>query len=116
MYNRLAALPALMLITALSTISCGKYASSGSLPLKSPDNRIEVTFDLKEIEAPYPEGINMYYQLKFDNTQILRESPLGINFGPAGGVYGDVVILGVKNSSGVDQFDTPFSKHSSVQA
>jgi len=116
MYNRLAAIPALMLITALSIVSCGEYKDTGSVVLKSPDNRTEVKFELKAMAEPYPEGISMYYQVKRDDTQILRESPLGLNFGPAGAVFNDLVIIGTSDTSGVDQFDTPFSKRSSVKA
>jgi hypothetical protein len=116
MRNRSAAISALILTTVLSLVSCEKYKDTGSLVLKSPDNKIEVKFELKAMGKPYHEGICMYYQVKRDNTQILRESPLGLDFGPAGSVFNGLVIIAAHDTSRVDQFATPFSKRSSVKA
>jgi len=116
MFSRLAALSASLLVLVLLVISCGQYRSGGLTEVNSPDGRIKFGLELKEMPEPYPLGENMYYRVSFNEKELLRDSPLGLNFGNAGIVLGDLVIMKVSESSGVDQFETPFSKQSSVQA
>ncbi len=116
MFNRLAALSASLLILTFLVVSCGQYYSEGLIEINSPDGKIKFSFELKEVPEPYPLGDNMYYRVSYNGKELLRDSPLGINFGDAGAVLGHLVIMEVSESSGVDQFEAPFSKQSSVRA
>ncbi|HUU26400.1 MAG TPA: glycoside hydrolase family 97 protein [archaeon] len=121
MLRRLVATWAVLLIFILALLSCGKYYSGGTITVKSPDSRIVLNFELKDlydslaVSNVYPFGINMYYNVSLDGKQVLTDSPLGMNFGNQGVVLGGLVIIGVTDSSGVDEFDTPFSKQAHVR-
>ena len=115
MYKRLAAIPATLLALSLTMFSCGSYVSQGMVSLKSPDGRIELNFELKAMPEPYMQGENMYYKVMRDGKALLRESPLGMNFGGYKAALGDMLIMGLNQTSGVDDFDTPFSKQSHVR-
>lgn len=116
MFNRVAVFSASLLLLVLLIVSCGRYYSEGLIEVNSPDGRIEFSFELKEMPAPYPAGDNMYYRVSYNGKELLRDSPLGLNFGDAGVVLGNLVMIEISQSSGVDQFEAPFSKQSSVRA
>jgi len=116
MVKRLAATSAALLIFSLMAVSCGKYYEEGVFTVKSPDGRIVLNFELKELEPPYPMGKNMYYNVSVDGKQLLRDSPLGVNFGDDGVVVGDLLITAIHDTSGVDEFDTPLNKQAKVRA
>jgi alpha-glucosidase len=104
-----------VLMAALVFTSCGEYHDTGEVRLTSPDGKIEMVFALKAMELPYPEGNNMYYTVSYQGKQLLVESPLGLQVGDAGNITGDLIILGSIETAGVDQYDTPFGKQSSVK-
>ncbi|MEA2063045.1 MAG: glycoside hydrolase family 97 protein [Gemmatimonadota bacterium] len=114
MVKRLAASSVALLL--LLSASCGKYIEDGVFSVKSPDGRIEVNFELKEPGPPYPPGRNMYYNVSHDGKELLRDSPLGLDFGDDGKVIGDMVITASHDTSGVQEFETPLSKQASVRA
>ena len=116
MFKRLSTAAATMLMMALAFTSCGEFKSSGEIGITSPDGKISMVFALKEMQPPYPEGVNMYYTVSYQGKQLLAESPLGIQLGDEGTVSGNLVIMSVSESSGSDQFDTPLSKQASVKA
>ncbi|RLB12243.1 MAG: hypothetical protein DRG82_17280 [Deltaproteobacteria bacterium] len=116
MDKRLATILVPLLIISLWLVSCGKYYEGGTITVKSPDGRIELSFEIKELPAPYLPGKNMYYTVSWDGKQLLRDSPLGLSFGDQGVVLGDLVITTVQENSGVDRFSTPFSKQAEVRA
>ncbi len=117
MFKRLANVTAsLLVLMTLLLLSCGKYYEGNAVSLKSPDGKVEARFELKEMEQPYPYGQNMYYSVYYGGKQLLKESSLGVNFGEAGVVMSNLLIMDVKESKGTDQFDTPLSKQSSVSA
>ena len=104
MVKRLAATSAALMIVSLLAASCGKYYEEGVFTVKSPDGRIVLNFELKELEPPYSMGKNMYYNVSVDGKQLLRDSPLGINFGEDGILVGDMLITAIKDSSAVVEF------------
>ncbi|MBN2288900.1 MAG: glycoside hydrolase family 97 protein [Candidatus Glassbacteria bacterium] len=116
MFKRLAAASVILVIVSLLAVSCGKYYEEGLLTVKSPDGRIVLNFELKELEPPYSPGKNMYYNVSVDGKKLLRDSPLGLNFGEAGPLTGDVVITAMHDTSMVDEFETPLSKQAKVRA
>ena len=116
MVKRLAATSAALMIVSLLAASCGKYYEEGVFTVKSPDGRIVLNFELKELEPPYSMGKNMYYNVSVDGKQLLRDSPLGINFGEDGILVGDMLITAIKDSSAVVEFETPLSKQAKVKA
>jgi alpha-glucosidase len=116
MFRRLAGTLILLLIVSLLTISCGKYYDEGVFTVKSPDGRIVLNFELKELEEPYPIGKNMYYNLSVDGKRLITDSPLGINFGEDGVILGNLLIASMEDTSMVDEFDTPLGKQAKVKA
>ena len=116
MFKRLSALSASILTFALLVVSCGQYYSEGTIEVNSPDGKIKFSFELKEMPEPHPAGENMYYRVSHNGNELLKDSPLGFYFGDDGIVLGNMVIMGLSESSGTDQFEAPFSKQSSVRA
>ncbi len=116
MFKRLANMLAALLVLMTLMSSCGKFYQGKSVIVKSPDGKIEAVFEIKELETPYPMGQNMYYSVNYNGKQLLKESALGLNFGDAGSVMSNLLIMEVKETKGADQFDTPLSKQSSVNA
>ena len=115
MRKSLAAALFTLMAVALTVTSCGKYYGEGKFPVSSPDGRITVNFELKELESPYQPGPNMYYNVEFNGKKLLTDSPMGLVFGEKGALTGDVVVKEVVyNENQSDQFETPFGKQSSV--
>ena len=92
MLKRVAAASIALGVVLLMTVSCGKYYEEGIYTVKSPNGRIVLNFELKELEAPYPMGKNRYYNVTVDGKQLLRDSPLGVHFGEDGAVIGDLLV------------------------
>ena len=54
----------------------------GSEPLSvtSPDGNIKVEVELKANPQPYLPGERAYYRVSYKGTQVLKDSPLGLDF------------------------------------
>ncbi len=116
MFKRLSAATASILIAVLAITSCGEFHDTGDVSVKSPDGKIEMVFSLKKMQEPYPVGSGMYYTVAYQGKKLLVESPLGLQLGKAGTISGNMLIMAVSESAGVDQFDTPLGKQSAVKA
>ncbi len=112
MFKRLAIVWVLPLALMLA-VSCGEYREEGAVSVQSPDGKVQLVFDIKQMPEPYGEGRNMYFALSYGGKQLLNESPLGMNFGEGlGAVAGEVLVTGIDTTSGTDEFDTPLGKKS----
>lgn len=53
---------------------------SVSISVKLPDGKIVINIEIKEKLEPFPDGLRLYYSIHFQGTQILSESPFGLEF------------------------------------
>jgi alpha-glucosidase len=69
----------LLLVLALTGV--GRSATAADpLEVASPDGNIAITFELKSLPQPYLPGQRAYYRVSYKGTQILTDSPLGLDF------------------------------------
>jgi alpha-glucosidase len=61
---------------------CVALNGFGASPLSvtSPDDTLSVTFELKSNPQPYLPGERAYYRVLFNGKEILKDSPLGLDF------------------------------------
>lgn len=54
-----------------------------ALSVKSPNGKLSLSFEVKSLNAHYPQGRRPYYSVSFDGRRILADSPLGLRFAGA---------------------------------
>ncbi|HMD97395.1 MAG TPA: glycoside hydrolase family 97 protein [Terriglobia bacterium] len=58
----------------------GFAAAKEPLVLASPDDNLQVAFELKSNPAPYLPGERPYYRVSYKGAPVLTDSPLGLDF------------------------------------
>lgn len=93
----------LRIVTFLVTVgvwtSWGDVAAMESLILKSPDEKIAISFELRANPQPYPMGERPYYRVDYKGSRVLVDSPLGLQFTDAPVMNHDFDVLGSERSS-----------------
>lgn len=51
-----------------------------SIAVSSPNDKIVVTISIKEKLEPYPEGQRLYYNVQYNDRELLLDSPFGLDF------------------------------------
>lgn len=83
--------PFLILATLLLLTSCSKKETT-NVSLTSPNNSIELVFDVANTEA--------FYEIKFNNKQVINKSKLGFEFKNQPALTNNFIITGVETSTG----------------
>jgi alpha-glucosidase len=58
----------------------GSVRAGDDLSVASPDGKVVVSFALKSNSGPYLPGVRAYYRVSYAGTQVLADSPLGLDF------------------------------------
>ena len=104
--------PALL---GLAFLTEARVFAGEPLELKSPDGNLSVTFELKENPQPYLPGMRAYYSLAYGGTEILRDSPLGLDFKGAGALDHDFEITNVSRGSHDSSWENRFGDRREVR-
>jgi alpha-glucosidase len=67
-------------VLSLSMIAPSLSLGSEALSVTSPDGNIKVEVELKANPQPYLPGERAYYRVSYKGTQVLKDSPLGLDF------------------------------------
>jgi alpha-glucosidase len=70
----------LIFLSALSVAAPAVAYVSPSLKAPSPDGTLEISLVLKSNPAPYLPGVRAYYRVWYKGKQLLKDSPLGLDF------------------------------------
>jgi alpha-glucosidase len=73
--------------------------AADDLIVSSPDGKVVISFALKANPQPYLPGERPYYQVAYSGTQVLTDSPLGLDFEGAPPLEHDFEIIGVDRHS-----------------
>jgi alpha-glucosidase len=85
-------------------------SSFGSEPLSvaSPDGNIKVEVELKANPQPYLPGERAYYRVSYKGAQVLKDSPLGLDFVGSRPMDRDFEISGSDRQSHRDSWENAF--------
>jgi len=68
------------LLSGLAMIAPSFILASEPLSVASPDGNLGVEFELKSNPQPYLPGERAYYRVSYKGFQVLKDSPLGMDF------------------------------------
>ena len=107
-----AALPAslLLMVSGATTVLAGE-----PLELKSPDGNLAVVFELKQNPQPYLPGERAYYRVSYKGTEVLADSPLGLDFKDAAALDHDFEVTGSKRDSHDSSWENAFGDRRQVR-
>jgi alpha-glucosidase len=107
-----AALPAslLLMMSGAKTVR-----ASEPLELKSPDGNLAVVFELKQNPQPYLPGERAYYRVAYKATEVLADSPLGLDFKDAAALGHDFEVTGTKRDSRDSTWENAFGDRREVR-
>src|SRR5271157_3793801 len=77
---RIMAVFVIFLVPGLLLVSPSLNFGSKPLAVSSPDGDIKVEVELKANPQPYLPGERAYYRVSYKGTQVLKDSPLGLDF------------------------------------
>ena len=80
MRTRMAAVLVTFLVAGLSMVSASSSLGSEPLSVTSPDDNLKVEFELKANPQPYLPNMRAYYRVSYKGFQVLKDSPLGLDF------------------------------------
>ena len=80
MRTRIVTAPMTFLVLGLSMIAPSLNFGSEPLAVTSPDGSIKVEVELKANPQPYLPGERAYYRVSYKGAQVLKDSPLGLDF------------------------------------
>jgi alpha-glucosidase len=89
------------IIFALSPV-CGAVMmgfASEPITVTSPDGNISISFELKANPQPYFPGERAYYRVSYKGSQVLGDSPLGLDFKGAKALDQDFEIISTDRQS-----------------
>jgi len=92
-------------MAAVYVLCCGVGASDSVaqvLTVKSPDGKLDMSFGMKSLPAPYALGERPYYRVSFEGRDVLTDSPLGLVFDGAPALDHDLTL----KSSSTDSHDS----------
>ncbi len=69
-----------ILLAGLSMVSPNSILGAEPLSVLSPDGNLKVEFELKANPQAYLPGERAYYRISYQGSQVLRDSPLGLDF------------------------------------
>jgi len=98
----------IFLVAGLSAISPSSSLGSEPLSVTSPDGNLKVEFDLKANPQPYLPGIRAYYRVSYKGIQVLKDSPLGLDFVGSPCLDHDLKILRSDRDSHNDSWEDAF--------
>ena len=100
----------IMTILVAGLLMVNSRARAGSEPLSviSPDGKIKVEVALKANPQPYLPGERAYYRVSYQGIEVLRDSPLGLDFVGARPLERDFEILGSKRESHEETWENAF--------
>jgi alpha-glucosidase len=96
-------------------IGAGRADAGGPLELKSPDGNLSVTFELKENPQPYLPGERAYYHIAYQGTEILRDSPLGLDFKDSSALDHDFEVTNASRESHDSSWQNDFGDRREVR-
>jgi alpha-glucosidase len=102
----------LVFFTALTT---GRVLAGEPLELKSPDGNLAVVFELKQNPQPYLPGERAYYRVSYKGTEVLADSPLGLDFKDAAALDHDFEVTGSKRDSHDSSWENAFGDRRQVR-
>ncbi len=110
--------PGLGVLSVLSMVLLGMIPRAGkaaeALELASPDGNVKISFELKENPQPYLPGVRAYYRVAFRGQDVLRDSPLGLDFLGAPALASGFEVLGSERRSNDTTWNDPFGTQSRV--
>lgn len=70
----------MLALSSLALLGRGEARASQPLTATSPDGNLVITFELKAMPQPYLGGVRAYYRVSYKGQEVLRDSPLGLDF------------------------------------
>jgi alpha-glucosidase len=98
----------ILLLAGLSAISPSSSLGAEPLSVTSPDGNLKVEFELKANPQPYLPGVRAYYRVSYKGTQVLKDSPLGLDFVGSPPLDHDFKILRSHRDSHNDTWEDAF--------
>ncbi len=83
-------------------------APARSFQLSSPNGQVTVIVGLKEKRTPYPKGIRPYYQIRFRQEMVVKESWLGLKLKGGPPLERDFALLGWDESRVKERYSLPY--------
>ena len=80
MRTGMAAVLVTYLVAGLSAISPSSSLGAEPLSVTSPDGNLKVEFELKANPQPSLPKVRAYYRVSYKGIQVLKDSPLGLDF------------------------------------
>jgi alpha-glucosidase len=108
MRTRIVTAPMTFLVLGLSMIAPSLNFGSEPLSVNSPDGNLEVEFELKANPQPYLPGLRAYYRVSYKGLQVLKDSPLGLDFVGSRALDHDFQITGSDRISHNDTWENVF--------
>ena len=82
--------------------------------VRSPNQRVTVTAEVKEKLEPYPAGRRLYYSVAFDGKVILRDSPFRLDFKGMPPIAKDLAIRSEKRQTINETWEPVWGTHSRI--
>jgi alpha-glucosidase len=89
--------------------------AQGPVELKSPDGNISVSFELKENPQPYLPGERAYYRVTYRGTEVLADSPLGLDFTDASALDHGFDLVGKSTETHDSTWENPLGARRKVR-
>lgn len=70
----------MLALSSLALLGRGEARAAQPLTVASPDGSLTLTFELKAMPQPYLGGVRAYYRVTYRGQEVLRHSPLGLDF------------------------------------
>jgi len=80
----------------------------------SPDGRIILNCDLRVHEAPYPSGLQFYFNVQFNSFTVIKDSPLGLSLEGRPPLLGDWRLYDQQVRTHTESFRDCFGKRKLV--
>ena len=90
-------------------------ARAQSFQLSSPAGKVTVLVGLKEKRTPYPKGIRPYYQIRFKQETVVRDSWLGLKLKGGPPLERDFALLGWDRSTVKERYSLPYGTRRELQ-
>jgi alpha-glucosidase len=95
--------------------TAGRATAREPIELKSPDAKLMVTFELKENPQPYLPGQRATYRVSYQGTEVLADSPLGLDFKDGSALDRDFDVVDVDRQSHDSEWENPFGARRRVR-
>ncbi|MGA2072343.1 MAG: glycoside hydrolase family 97 protein [Terriglobia bacterium] len=109
MRTRISVVLVTFLLAGMLMATTSSSFGSGPLSITSLDGNLKVEFELKANPQPYLPGVRAYYRISYKGIQVLKDSPLGLDFVGARAMDRDFEITGSDRQSHNDTWEDAFN-------